>query len=62
MTKLTKRKVNKKSFAPPAGYKIEEMPVPPGGMGSMPTKMPTTQEEAEKMRDEWMKKMKNMQR
>lgn len=60
ITKITKRKVSKSDFMPPAGYKIMEAPPMPMGAGDM--KMPTTREEAMKMRDEMMKKMKEMQK
>jgi hypothetical protein len=57
VTKLTERTVSKAQVSPPADYEVKEMPMPPGEMGGTPIKVPTTREEAEKMRDEWMKKM-----
>ena len=60
VTRLQKKKVSPDAFAIPKGYEVVEMPAMPSGMPSMTA--PKTQEEAEKMRDEWMKKMQEMQK
>jgi hypothetical protein len=62
VVKIAEKKIGGKSFLPPAGYDIQEMNMPAGELGDMPIKAPTTREEAERMRDEWMKKMKEMER
>lgn len=60
VTRMQEKKVAAGTFGVPPGYQVTEVPDMPGGMPSM--KMPTTPEEAEKMRDEWMKKMEEQQR
>jgi len=60
VTRIQERKVAASKFALPPGYEVVDMPDMSGGPPGM--KMPTTQEEAEKMRDEWMKKMQEQQR
>jgi hypothetical protein len=60
VTRIQEKQVAANKFAPPAGYEVVEMPDMSGGLTNM--KMPTTREEAEKMRDEWMKKMQEQQR
>ena len=60
VTRLQKKKVSPDAFAIPKGYEVVEMPAMPSGIPSMTA--PKTQEEAEKMRDEWMKKMQEMQK
>ena len=59
VTRMQKKKVAPGAFAIPPGYEVVEMPAMPSGMPSM--KPPQTQEEAEKMREEWMKKMEEME-
>lgn len=59
VTRMQRKKVPTDAFKVPPGYELVEAPVMPSGMPNM--KAPTTQEEAEKMRDEWMQKMKEMQ-
>jgi hypothetical protein len=59
VTRMQTKKVPAGAFKVPPGYKVVETPTMPGGLSNM--KAPTTQEEAEKMRDEWMQKMKEMQ-
>lgn len=59
VTRMQKKKVSPKAFVLPPGYEVVEVPTMPSGMPNM--KAPQTQEEAEKMREEWMKKMKEMQ-
>jgi len=58
--RMQEKKVAAGKFAVPPGYKVTEVPDMPEGMPNM--KMPTTREEAEKMREEWMKKMQEQQR
>lgn len=60
VTRMQEKPVAASKFAVPPGYKVTEVPDMPEGMPSM--KMPTTPEEAEKMREEWMKKMQEQQR
>lgn len=60
VTRMQKKKVSPDAFALPPGYEVVEMPVMPSGIPSV--KAPTTQEEAEKLRDEWMEKMKEMEK
>lgn len=57
VTKLMEKKVGKVQVSLPADYDVKEMPIPPGEAGDSSMKVPTTREEAERMRDEWMKKM-----
>jgi len=59
VTRMQAKKVPAEAFKVPAGYKVVEMPTMPSGLPNM--KAPTTPEEAEKMREEWMQKMKEMQ-
>jgi len=62
-TKISKDTITKVAagkFAVPPGYKVTDVPDMPEGMPNM--KMPTTKEEAEKMREEWMNKMQEQQR
>jgi hypothetical protein len=58
--RMQEKKVAAGKFAVPPGYQVTEVPDMPEGMPNM--KMPTTKEEAEKMREEWMKKMQEQQR
>jgi hypothetical protein len=60
VTRMKEGKVAAKEFVLPPGYEVVDVPEMPSGMPSM--KMPTTQEEAEKVREEWMKKMQQQQR
>ncbi len=60
VTRMQKKNVAANKFVVPPGYEVTEVPDMSGGLPSM--KMPTTKEEAEKMRDEWMKKMQEQQR
>lgn len=60
VTRMQEKKVAASKFAVPPGYQVQEMPEMPSDVPNM--KMPTTKEEAEKMRDEWMKKMQEQQR
>ena len=60
VTRMQEKKVAADKFALPPGYEVVEMPEIPGGLPTM--KMPTTKEEGEKMREEWMKKMQEQQR
>ena len=60
VTRMQEKKVAADKFALPPGYKVVEMPEIPGGLPTM--KMPATKEEAEKMREEWMKKMEEQPR
>ena len=60
VTRMQETKVAAGKFAVPPSYKVTEVPDMPEGMPNM--KMPTTKEEAEKMREEWMKKMQEQQR
>ncbi len=60
VTRMQKKKVSPNAFRVPKGYDVVEAPAVPAGMPNM--KAPATQEEAEKMRDEWMEKMKEMQK
>jgi len=60
VTRMEEKKVAADKFAIPPGYEVATMPDMPGGTPTM--KRPTTKEEAEKMRDEWMKKMREEQR
>jgi hypothetical protein len=57
VTKLMEKKVGKVQVSLPADYDVKEMPIPPGEAGDSSMKVPTTREEAERMRDEWIKKM-----
>lgn len=59
VTRMQKKKVSPKAFVVPPGYEVVEVPVMPTGLPSL--QAPKTQEEAEKMREEWMRKMKEMQ-
>ena len=54
VTRMEEKKVTTDKFAIPPGYEVATMPDMPSGTPTM--KRPTTKEEAEKMRDEWMKK------
>jgi len=58
--RMQEKKVAAGTLAVPPGYQVTEMPEMPEGMPNM--KIPTTEEEAEKMREEWMKKMQKQQR
>ncbi len=58
--RMQEKTVTAGKFAIPPGYKVTEVPDMSDGMPNM--KMPTTKEEAEKMREEWMKKMQEQQR
>ncbi len=58
--RMQEKKVPPGKFAVPSGYEVNDVPAMPEGMPDM--KMPTTKEEAEKMREEWMKKMQQQQR
>jgi len=60
VTRMQAKKVAAGNFAVPPGYQVQEIPEMPSGVPNM--KMPTTKEEAEKMRDEWMKKMQEQER
>lgn len=60
VTRMQEKKVAANKFAPPPGYEVVVMPDMPGGSPNM--QMPMTKEEAEKMRDEWMKKMQEQER
>ena len=60
VTRMQEKKVAASKFTLPPDYEVTEVPDMPGGLPSM--KMPTTKEEAEKMRDEWRKKMQEQQR
>lgn len=60
VTRMQAKKVAAGTFEVPPGYKVTEVPAMPDGIPNM--KMPTTPEEAEKMREEWMKKMQEQQR
>lgn len=60
VTRMQEKKVAASKFTLPPGYEVTEVPDMSGGLPSM--KMPTTKEEAAKMRDEWMKKMQEQQR
>lgn len=60
ITRMEEKKVAADKFTIPAGYEVATMPDTPAGSPAM--KRPTTKEEAEKMRDEWMKKMQEGQR
>ena len=60
VTRMQKKNVAANKFVVPPGYEVTEVPDMSGGLPSM--KMPTTKEEAEKMRDEWMKKTQEQQR
>jgi hypothetical protein len=60
VTRMEEKKVAADKFAIPPGYEVATMPDMPSGTPTM--KRPTTKEEAEKMRDEWMKKMQEEQR
>lgn len=60
-TKIVEKEYGfKPEFALPPGYEVVDVPDMTGGVPSM--KMPTTEEEAEKMREEWMKKMQQQHR
>lgn len=60
VTRIQKKKVAPRRFAVPSGYSVTELPSAPGGATQMKT--PADREEAEKMREEWMKKMQEMQK
>jgi len=60
VTRMKEGKVAAKEFALPPGYDVVDVPDMAGGLPSMKT--PTTEEEAEEMRKEWMKKMQQQQR
>ncbi len=55
VTRMKEGKVAQKEFTFPSGYDVVDVPDTAGDLPNM--KMPTTKEEAEKMREEWMKKM-----
>lgn len=59
VTRMEEKKVAPDKFAIPSGYEVVTMPSMPAGNPTM--QMPTTKEEAEKMRDEWLKKMEEEQ-
>jgi len=59
VTRIQEKKVAADKFKVPSDYEVAAMPEMPIGLSGM--KIPTTEEEAEKMRDEWMEKMKEMQ-
>jgi len=59
VTRIQEKKVAADKFKVPSDYEVAVMPEMPIGLSGM--KIPTTEEEAEKMRDEWMEKMKEMQ-
>ncbi len=58
--RMEEKKVAADKFTIPSGYEIVTMPSMPAGDPTM--QMPTTKEEAEKMRDEWLKKMEEQQK
>ncbi|NNE48366.1 MAG: DUF4412 domain-containing protein [Rhodothermales bacterium] len=60
VTRMQEKKVTAGKVAVPSDYQVTEMPDMPEGIPNM--KMPTTEEEAEQMREEWMKKMQEQQR
>ena len=60
VTRIQKKKVPSSRFVVPTGYSVAELPGLPGGATQMKT--PANQEEAEKMREEWLKKMQEMQK
>ena len=59
VTRIQQKKVPSNKFTVPSSYQTSSAP----DVAGMPTdmKMPTTPEEAEKMREEWMKKMQQQQ-
>ncbi len=59
VTRMEEKKVAPDKFTIPSGYEVVTMPSMPAGTPTM--QMPTTKEEAEKMRDEWLKKMEEEQ-
>jgi hypothetical protein len=60
VTRMKEGKVSGKEFVLPPGYEVVDVPDVSADIPNM--KMPTTEEEAEKMREEWMKKMQQQQR
>jgi Domain of unknown function (DUF4412) len=60
VTRMEEKKVAADKFVIPPGYEVATMPDMPSGAQTM--KAPTTKEEAEKMRDEWMKELQEEQR
>jgi|GEM_PF-2156974 len=62
VVKIAEKKVDSKSFSPPADYRVQEMQMQPRGAGDVPVKAPSSREEAEKMRDEVMRKLEDLER
>jgi hypothetical protein len=57
---MQEKKVAPNKFTIPSGYEVTTMPDMPAGAPMMGR--PTTKEEAEQMRDEWLKKMQEDQK
>jgi hypothetical protein len=60
ITRMQEKKVAANKFTIPSGYEVTTMPDMPAGAPMMGR--PTTKEEAEQMRDEWLKKMQEDQK
>jgi hypothetical protein len=60
ITRIQEKKVAANKFTIPSGYEVTTMPDMPAGAPAM--MHPTTPEEAERMRDEWLKKMEQDQK